>query len=230
MQDRGGSSPLLGTNIYGDIMLSNGPTKDQLKKIRHVAWAVIAILLVWFFVSHRADAPEKTAETNQPLMQVTQPFVMQTPDGKSFSEKDLANKPSMMFFGFSNCPAICPGALADMGIWLEKLGDDAKNVNAVFVSLDPERDTPARLTEYLKSYDSRIIGLTGTLEQSAAIAKAYGIFYKKMPAMDGGDYMVDHSASVMLYDKNRQLISTIDATENRDIAFAKIQKLLGKNP
>ncbi len=205
------------------------PTKNQLKTIRHIAWTVIGVMLIWFFVTHQPDAPG-TADAVPPLTQITQSFVMQTQTGAAFSEKDLGGKPSLMFFGFTHCPAICPGALADMGLWLEKLGSDAKQLNAVFVSLDPERDTTVRLAEYLKSYDKRIIGLTGTPEQVASIAKTYGIFYKKLPAMADGDYMVDHSASIFLYDKNRQLISTIDTMENRDIAFGKIQKLLGKNP
>ncbi|MBY0429286.1 MAG: SCO family protein [Alphaproteobacteria bacterium] len=210
-------------------MLSKGPSKNQLKTIRQIAWALIAVLLVWFYVTHHAP-PADDKDSITPITQVTQPFTLQTKTGKAFTEKDLRDKPSMMFFGFTHCPAICPGAMADMGIWLDKLGSKAKDVNAIFVSVDPERDTPARLTEFLKSYDSRIIGLTGTPEQIADITKTYGIYYKKMPAMQDGEYMVDHSATVFLYDKNRQLISTIDAMENRDIALAKIKKLVGITP
>ncbi len=210
-------------------MQHNPELAKRLKLIRQIAWVVIACLVTWVFVSHRAE-PTAAPETVQPITKVTQPFIMQTKQGKPFTEKDLAEKPSMIFFGFTHCPAICPGALADMGLWLEKLGKNSSKVNAVFVSLDPERDTPKRLAEYLKSYDKRIIGLTGTVEQSANIAKAYGIYYKKLPAMEGGDYMVDHSASIFLYDKDRQLISTIDTMENRDIALGKIKKLVGLNP
>lgn len=211
------------------------PTKNQLKTIRQIAWAIIAVLLVWFFVTHRGDSVNDSKDNIQVITSVTQPFTLQTQTGKAFTEKDLGDKPSMMFFGFSHCPAICPGAMADMGIWLDKLGKDAKRVNAIFVSVDPERDTTARLTEFLKSYDSRIIGLTGTAQQVADMTKAYGIYFKKLPPMtmgngEEGDYMVDHSASIFLYDKNRQLISTIDTMENRDIALAKIKKLVGLNP
>lgn len=210
-------------------------SKSQLKTIRHIAWAVIAILLVWFFVTNRGTPTSDSTNSVQVVSNVTQPFTMQTKGGKAFTEKDLGDKPSMMFFGFTHCPAICPGALADMGIWLEKLGKNAGSMNAVFISVDPERDTTARLSEYLKSYDSRIIGLTGTSQQVADMTKAYGIYFKKLPAMkmengEDGDYMVDHSATIFLYDKNRQLISTIDAVENRDIALAKIKKLVGLNP
>lgn len=201
----------------------------HLKLIRKIVWCLIGVLGAWllFNLNGHLGSADNIPE---PVFKITQPFVMQTQNGKSFTEKDLAGKPSMMFFGFTHCPAICPGAIADMTLWLEKLGPDASRINPVFVSVDPERDTPQRLKEFLGSFDNRIIGLTGTSQQVAQMAKAYGIYYKKMPEMDGGDYMIDHSASIYVYDVNRQLISTIDATENRDIAFAKIKKVIADNP
>ncbi|NDE90465.1 MAG: SCO family protein [Alphaproteobacteria bacterium] len=204
----------------------------KLKLIRWIVWLAVAVLCAALLVGKMLTAPVSipTSVTTGITAPAKRPFTMVTQQGKPFTEKELADKPSILFFGFTSCPAICPGALADMTIWLEKLGADATKVHAVFISLDPERDTVKHIASYLKSYDSRIIGLTGTPEQVAAIAKAYGIYYKKMPPMDDGDYMVDHSASLYLYDTNGQLISTIDTMENRDIAFAKIKKLIDQQP
>ncbi len=206
---------------------------NQLKTIRIIAWLAIAALGIWLFVKPPIS-PNGAQEAPVPIMDVKEPFLMVNQKGKPVTEAFVTGKPSMIFFGFTHCPAICPGAMADMGIWLEKLGKDASRINPVFVSVDPERDDVKRLSSFLKSYDKRITGLTGTPEQVAAITKAYGIYYKKMPPMnsengEGSDYMVDHSASIYLYDKNRRLISTIDTLENRDIAFAKIKKLIGEN-
>lgn len=193
-----------------------------------IAWLVIAVLGIYFLVKPPATN-NAVPETPALVTDVTQPFTLISQNGKTVTEGFVIGKPSMMFFGFTHCPAICPGAMADMGIWLDKLGADASRINPIFVSVDPERDDIKRLKTFLKSYDKRIIGLTGTPEQVASAAKAYGIYYKKMPAMEDGDYMVDHSASIYLYDKNRKLVSTIDTMENRDVAFAKIKKLIDEN-
>lgn len=201
---------------------------NHLKTIRMIAWLIIAVLGIYFLVKPPASM-NSAPETPALVTDVTQPFTLVDQNGKAVTESFVTGKPSMIFFGFTHCPAICPGAMADMGIWLDKLGKDASRIKPVFVSVDPERDDVKRLKTFLKSYDQRITGLTGTPEQVAAAAKAYGIYYKKMAAMEDGDYMVDHSASIYLYDKNRKLVSTIDTMENRDIAFAKIKKLIDEN-
>ena len=120
--------------------------KKHLKTIRMIAWCVVIVLLgVFIFGKQFTSSPEQAADAMINLAPTQRNFTMLNQSGNAVSDKDFAGKPSMMFFGFSNCPAICPGALADMGIWLEKLGKDSAKVNAIFVSLDPERDTPARL-------------------------------------------------------------------------------------
>ncbi len=192
-----------------------------------IAWLIIAVLGIYFLV--KPPTTNTTQEAPALVTHATQPFTLISQNGKTVTEGFVIGKPSMMFFGFSHCPAICPGAMADMGIWLDKLGADASHINSIFVSVDPERDDIKRMKSFLKSYDKRIIGLTGTPEQVAAMTKAYGIYYKKMSPMEDGGYMVDHSASIYLYDKNRKLVSTIDTMENRDIAFAKIKKLIDEN-
>jgi protein SCO1/2 len=113
-----------------------------------------------------------------------------------------------------------------MSAWLEKLGDKAAYLNAVFVSVDPERDSVKALAAYLKNFNARITGLTGTPEQVAAMTKAYKVYYKKIPMMDGADYMMDHSASVYLFDADGHLVSTIDQHEPRAMGFAKVGKIV----
>ena len=111
-----------------------------------------------------------------------------------------------MFFGFTHCPEVCPTALFDISEILSKLGPDADKVNALFITVDPERDTPAVLKDYLSSFNPRLIGVGGDAEQLAAVAKAYRVYYKKVPLKDG-DYTMDHTAIVYLMDKNGAFVA-----------------------
>jgi len=131
-----------------------------------------------------------------------------------------------MFFGFTSCPDICPTTLANMTAWLAEFGAKANEINAIFVTVDPERDTPAVLSNYLTSFDSRIVGLTGTPEQLAAMAKAYRFYYAKVDGKDGG-YTMDHTATVYLLDREARFIGTIDYHEAASNAAAKLKRLLG---
>lgn len=198
-----------------------------LKYVRYTAWTVVALIIavgLGWVVSQQAPAPAVEQQT----LNIGGAFTLVNQFGKTVTEKDFLGKPTMMFFGFASCPSVCPSTLTDMGIWLEKLGNDGNRINAVFISVDPDRDTVPRLAEYLNKFDKRIIALTGTPEQVAVMAKAYKIYYKKVP-LDSGDYMVDHSATIYLFDKNGKLVSTIDNNENRDYALAKVKKLVSES-
>ena len=120
--------------------------------------------------------------------------------GAPVTEKNLIGKPTVLFFGFTYCPEICPLTLAELTSAMHTLGPVADKLNVVFVTLDPERDTPKQVGLYLSNFDPRIQGYTGAPEQIAAIAKAYHVFYKKVP-LDGGDYTIDHSSAVYLMDR-----------------------------
>jgi protein SCO1/2 len=202
--------------------------KPVLRIVNIVLWVLVGAAVSVLGADYLAK--NKGAADAQPVIanasEIGGPFDMVNTKGKTVTEKNFSGKPLMLFFGFTNCPAICPGTLGDMTLWLEKLGVNAEKIQAVFVSLDPERDTVERMAEYMQAFDPRITGLTGTPEQTARIAKAYKVFYKKMPPMHGGGYMVDHSASVYLFNAQGSLVSTIDANENRVMAFAKIEKLI----
>ena len=105
-----------------------------------------------------------------------------------------------MFFGFTHCPEVCPTTLVEMDGWLKKLGDEGKDIRAYFVSVDPERDTPETMDTYVSNVSDRITGITGEPAKVAEMAKAFGIYSRKVP-LDGGDYTMDHTASVLLLDR-----------------------------
>lgn len=155
------------------------------------------------------------------------PFELTDHNGKPFASARLAGRPYAIFFGFTHCPDVCPTTLLEMSNNLRSLGADAERLNVVFVTVDPERDTPARLEQYLASFDPRIIALTGTPEQIAATAKGWNAFYNKVPE-DNGSYTIAHSAYVYLMDAENRLTGTLGFQESEAEQLAKLRRLLGK--
>ena len=138
----------------------------------------------------------------------------------------LLGRPSMVFFGYTFCPDVCPTTLADISEWLEHLGSDAERLNVVFISVDPERDTPEAMADYVAAFHPKIRGWTGSPEDVAQATSAFRVTYKKAP-LDDGDYSMDHTASVILFDATGQFRSTIDFHESREIAVPKIRRIIG---
>jgi protein SCO1/2 len=134
------------------------------------------------------------------------PFQLVDQSGAQFSDQDLKGKTFLVFFGFTHCPDVCPTTLFEMSEILRKLGSDADRTAVVFITVDPERDTPESLKDYLASFDPHIRGLTGDPAAVAAVAKAYRVYFKKVP-LEGGDYTMDHTAIVYLMGKDGRLIS-----------------------
>ncbi|MCB1465910.1 MAG: SCO family protein [Rhizobiaceae bacterium] len=157
------------------------------------------------------------------------PFQLTGTDGRTVTEKDLLGKPSVIFFGFTYCPDVCPTTLFELTALAEQLGPDADRINLVFISVDAERDGPTEMKQYLEAFDDRIIGLTGTDEQIDAAAKAYKIYYSKVP-LERGDYTMDHTASVILMDADGRFFGTIDYEEDSAMQLAKLKRLIAEQP
>lgn len=155
------------------------------------------------------------------------PFQLTGTEGQTVSEKDLLGKPSAVFFGFTYCPDVCPTTLFELTTLAEQLGSEADKLNFVFVSVDSERDGPAEMKQYLEAFDDRIIGLTGTAEQIDAVAKAYKIYHAKVP-LEGGDYTMDHTASVILMDADGRFFGTMDYEEEASVMLAKLKRLISE--
>jgi protein SCO1/2 len=152
------------------------------------------------------------------------PFNLLTQHGTPFTERDIAGVPTAIFFGFTFCPDICPSTLMELTSDLEALGADGDRIKVVFVSVDPERDTPARLEEYMSSFDARIIAVSGSPETIAAVARAYGAKIRKVPTRTG--YTFDHTAAVFLLDRTGEMSAVIDAGEPQTRRLAKLKELL----
>ena len=152
------------------------------------------------------------------------PFALVDQKGAAITEAAFRGQPSAVFFGFTHCPEVCPTTLFELDGWLKKLGDGGKDVRAYFVSVDPERDTAPIMDAYVSNVSDRITGITGEPDKVHAMAKAFGIYSRKVD-LEGGDYTMDHTASVILLDGDGAFAGTIAYEENPDAALAKLKRL-----
>ena len=153
------------------------------------------------------------------------PFRLVDQDGRQRTDADFRGKPFLVFFGFTHCPDICPTTLFEMSEVLRRLGPDAANTAVLFISVDPERDTPEKLKEYLSSFHPRIVGLTGSPQEIAEVEKTYRVYAKKIP-LDGGGYTMDHSAIVYLMDKDGRFVAPFNLKRTADEAAADLRRRL----
>jgi protein SCO1/2 len=154
------------------------------------------------------------------------PFRLTDQNGRTVTDQDFKGRPFLVFFGFTHCPDVCPTTLFEVSEILRKLGADGDRVRALFITVDPERDTPDKMKEYLSSFDPRLTGLTGDPEAVAAVAKAYRVYFKKVP-LDQGGYTMDHTAIVYLMDKDGRFVAPFTSLKRgTDAAVTDLRKYL----
>lgn len=189
-----------------------------MKYIRLIAWSAVFVLsavLMWTFLNKQEPELTKFGAN----------FNLVKTDGTPVSGSDLNGRPHLVFFGFTNCPEICPTTLFEATNWMDTLGPQADKLDIYFITVDPERDTPEFLAEYLAPFDNRIIGLSGSVEEIDKAAKSFHIYYRKVK-LDDGDYTVDHTASVFLIKADGSFMGTIAYQENEDTVIEKLKRLL----
>jgi protein SCO1/2 len=153
------------------------------------------------------------------------PFQLTDQAGQTVTEKALLGKPTLIFFGFTHCPDICPTSLFEMSEVLRAMGKDADRVNAYFVSVDPERDTAATMKDYLSSFDPHLRGLTGAPDAVAKVIAGYRVYAKKVPLKDG-DYTMDHTALIYLMDKDGKFIAPFNLKRKPEEAATDLKRYL----
>ena len=149
------------------------------------------------------------------------PFALADLDGKPVTEADLKGKPTALFFGFTRCPDVCPTTLSTLTNALGRMGKDGDKLNVVFVTLDPTRDTPDVVRDYLTSFDPRIRALTGTQAEVDRMADLFHVHVKRIAGKDG-DYTLEHSAAVELFDRTGKVVGEIGYNEEEASALAKL--------
>ena len=142
---------------------------------------------------------------------------------------DWAGRAAMVVFGFTHCPDVCPTTLLDIADWIGELGDGAAELTVALITVDPERDTPQVLAEYVENFDSRILALSGTKVEIARAAGDFSIVYERVP-VEGPEYTMNHSAAVVLFHRDGRFGGTIDFHEDRRFALPKLRHILEGEP
>jgi protein SCO1/2 len=155
------------------------------------------------------------------------PFAMESTAGGNFTNADLKGTPSLVFFGYTFCPDVCPTTMAELVEYKQELGLTTDKLRTIFVTVDPGRDSKQVLTDYLGSFDPKIIGLVGTQDQTDAAKASFAVFSENGKPDANGNYVVNHTADVFLVDANGKYQGTISYTEDKASALAKIKRLVG---
>jgi protein SCO1/2 len=153
------------------------------------------------------------------------PFQLTDQAGQTVTEKNLLGRPTLIFFGFTHCPDVCPTSLFEISEVLRAMGKDADRVNAYFVSVDPERDTRAAMKDYLSSFDPHLQGLTGDAQAVAKVISDYRVYARKVPLKDG-DYTMDHTALIYLMDRDGRFVSPFNLKRTPEQAAADLKRYL----
>ena len=196
-----------------------------MRQARLIIWALCAVVLVAIGVFLWTTPKSQPA----PARMVTSasfggPFTLVGSDGQPFGTDKLKGKPYVLFFGFTHCPDTCPTTLARLVKLRRDAGGDGA-FNIVFVTVDPERDGPKEMGTYSKAFGAPIIGLTGSPAQIDQVKKEFGIFSQEVPTGDG-DYTVDHTATVLLFDRDGKFVATIAPDEKDQPAIDKLKRMI----
>jgi protein SCO1/2 len=180
--------------------------------------ALVTAVIIYFLLS-------PTAKQQTVSVPIGGPFELVDQDGIRVTDKTFAGKPSVIFFGYTSCPDVCPTTLFNLSAWLKAIGPDADKLNILFISVDPERDTSAHLKEYLSSFDPRIRGLTGTDKQITAAAKEFHVIYFKGGQLEEGRYTMDHTMVIYLMDRTGKLVDSISSQTEDKFAIEALRQI-----
>ena len=197
----------------------------MMRRLRLLLWIAVGIAAVGgIFLAMTPPSPPTQQGQELPLDTIGGPFTLVGSNGQPFASARLAGKPAAIFFGFTNCPDVCPTTLARLAQLRKQLGQGDDSFSIVFISVDPERDRPADVGRYTTLFDTPIIGLTGSPAQVERVKEQFGVFSRKVPT-PGGGYSVDHTATVFLLDRNGKFVATLAPDEANAPALDKLRRI-----
>jgi protein SCO1/2 len=191
-----------------------------------VLGAVAALFLITIGVLGWQFAVQGTDRSLTSGMRLGADFTLVDHNGEPITQAAFEGRPTLLYFGFTRCPEVCPTTLYEMAGWLDALGDEGRDLQAFFVTVDPERDTPEIMKGYSEAFTDRVVGITGDPDEIARLVAGWHVYAAKIPTEDG-DYTMDHTASVFLVDKHGVFKGTISYGEDAETAIAKLRLLAG---
>lgn len=192
-----------------------------ISRFRIVLWTLVVVAAIGATALYVFRPPAA------PIGVTGAPFTLESTKGGSFTQDDLKGTPSLVFFGYTFCPDVCPTTMAESVEWRNELGLAPGQLRTIFVTVDPARDTTEKLAEYIGAFDENIIGLVGTPEQTAAAKASFGVMSEEQAPDEYGNYIVNHTASVFLIGADGRFEGTIAYGEDKATAEAKIKRLVG---
>ncbi|MGZ2260122.1 SCO family protein [Roseobacter sp. A03A-229] len=200
----------------------------QRTALKYAAAGIAAINLTLVVGWWQVDGPGAPEQTGlRPVALSEMEFRLSDHEGNEVRPETLIGSPTIVFFGFTYCPDVCPTTLSDISGWLDDLGEETEGMNVVFITVDPERDTVEAMAEYVSYFHPSIRGWTGPEGEIARAAQGFRARYERVPT-DGGDYTMNHTASVFLFDAEGRFTTMIDYHEPREFAVPKIRRALNK--
>ena len=197
------------------------------QKIALYALAVAAVCGIVFALLPRPDEPPSIAGFVYPEPRALSPFKLATTDGKSFDLESLKGKWTFVYFGYTYCPDVCPTTLAELARAKKLLDETGARAQYVFVSVDPQRDTPKRLAQYAAFFDPGFVGATGSDEALTGLARQVGVAYSFPDGKKGASYAVDHSSIVALFDPDARLHAVFTPPQEAEGMADGLRKILG---
>jgi protein SCO1 len=218
----GGEARLLSSAVVSNDVSTAEPMHRRFVRLCGYAVALLLFAPAFWPTSSAAQiaVPPKGSSVH---------FALTGPDGTAVTEQSYRGKWLAIYFGYTFCPDICPTTMMELAQAFEALGPRAAAVQAVFISVDPQRDKPDLLAEYLKSFDPRFVGLSGSSAQISAAAKSFNVFYERHDT-DDGNYTYDHSSYLYLVDPGGQLVEALRSDRGSEQIVAALLSLMGRNP
>jgi protein SCO1/2 len=202
------------------------PIRTLDEKMMKLKYLLLVLLMTLLGACKPAAQQNQFSATDVSGAEFAQTFNLTDHTGKPRTLADFSGKVVALFFGYTHCPDVCPTTMTDLKQSMKLLGADAEQVQVLFVTLDPERDTQQVLAQYIPAFDKRFIGLYGTQAQTAAVTKEFKIFAAKVENSGKSGYTLDHSAGLYLYDKSGKIRLYADYGTKPDVLAADIKKLL----
>jgi protein SCO1 len=199
-----------------------------MKPVYAVVFALVLFASGFAGVYAILKSPEGAVSEGRPL--IGGAFSLADGAGNRVTDSDFRGRLMLVFFGYAHCPDVCPTELQNMADVLDKLGPDAEKVAAIFISVDPKRDTPEAISNYVKNFSPAIIGLTGDQNEVANAARAYRVYYRKVGDSAGDSYTVDHSAFIYLMDREGRYLTHFSFNSEPKVIADAIRKQIAEGP
>ena len=197
----------------------------MLGRLRTLLWIAVGIAAIGtIYLAMNPPSPTMEQGQDLPMQSLGGPFTLTGSDDKPFNSSQLNGKPAAIFFGFTNCPDVCPTTLARLAKLRGQLGKGDDCFSIVFITVDPERDRPEDVGRYTSLFNTPVIGLTGSPADIERVKKLYGVYSAKSPT-PGGGYSVDHTATVFLLDRNGKFVATLAPDEGDAAALDKLRRI-----